>query len=70
MGRLTCPACAAKVEVDPIAEAVTICPVCLSSLALKGKSARRATAEDTTVLSDSQLAQLRKARKQYREAAQ
>lgn len=66
---MSCPACGNLVPPEPILDALTICPSCLSSLVLEGESCRRAVSTDTAVLSEAQLAQLRKARKQYREAA-
>lgn len=66
---MTCPACGSLVPPEPILDALTICPTCLSSLVVEGESCRRATAEDTVQLSDAQLATVRKARKWFREAS-
>lgn len=65
---MTCPACGNAVPDEPVLDTLTICPTCLASLVREGYHYRRAVAEDTLYLTDPELAALRKARKQAREA--
>lgn len=65
---MTCPECQADVDVSHPIGNVVICPSCLSSLAITGDTLRRARAEDTTVLSDDQIAQLKAQRAAHRKA--
>lgn len=66
---MSCPACGNLVPREPVVDAVGICPSCLASVVLTGEAVRRATAEDTVGLTESQLAKLRTVRKRYRETA-
>lgn len=68
---MTCPNCGNLVPPDPIVQNLTICPSCLRSLAIDGTDGvgiRLATAADTTVLSDYDLAAIKKARATFRMA--
>lgn len=64
---MTCPACGMPVG-EPIVRNLSICS-CLRSVVQDGDVCRLATAAETTVLSDAELAVLRKRRKAIREAA-
>lgn len=66
---MTCPACGNTADTEPVVGVLAICPYCLASLVVEGYHYRRATAGDTVTLSEAELAQLRKARKQHRQAA-
>lgn len=65
---MLCPACQAANLGPAVVLALTICPQCLASVVVEPDAARRATAADTTLLDDTQLAALRMARKRAREA--
>lgn len=69
---MTCPSCGNAVPEEPVTANICLCQnaACLASLVLEGYHFRRATEHDTAkVLSDAELAVLRKARKKYRESA-
>lgn len=65
---MICPNCGSDQVTEPLVNALAICRACLRSVVVMGEVSRLARAEDTVSLRDSQLAQLKQARKQAREA--
>lgn len=63
---MICPNCSEDVAMEPIMNGIGVCPKCLRTIVVADN--RLATANDTAVLSDTELAKLRKARAALRAA--